>query len=960
VKASFRIPLAVVVLCAVLGAGAIVSYQDLSRLIQDRQWVDHTLAVINELEATQSAVNEAEIDAVRFAEDQDPYYAGSSQQATRQAKSDVLRLKRLTAGEPEQEGRVALLERQVSAFTGSDEQVLVSPANPRHSPDLTVIGQEQAESVRKTLDAMCRQENQLLQLRTAEARKSGSTAKLGMTGTGVIGIVLIGILGVFLERDVTRNRQLWDSQVRLASIVDSSADAMMTLTLDGLVTSWNNGAQHIYGYNAEEMIGQPIAMLAPPALRSEPQAILDLVAKGQNVTQREALRRNKAGELLTLSVTISPIRDVAGNVSGASAIVRDVSAQKQAEVALRASEQQYRLLFEANPFPMWLFDRHSLRFLSVNQAAVQTYGYSSEEFLRLPVLDILPEGDRRLAREMAFSRSCVMDKTTEWRHRKKNGEIIDVEVTSHELRFHGADAVLVLAHEVTERKKSERKLRESEEKFSTAFRASPFAITISTLEDGRYIDVNEAFTRMLGFSREEVIGKTSTELRIWGNSEYRTELLEAIRKSGKSGLMQVQLRTRSGEIRAAEISAEIMKLGDTVCLLGLTHDITDEKRLEEQFRHAQKMEAVGRLAGGVAHDFNNMLGVILGYAELAYAKIDSAHPVRNHLDQIRKAADRAAALTRQLLTFSRQQVVQPSVLNLNTVVNNVSKMLVRIVGEDIRLALRPGTPLGSIRADLGQIEQVLMNLVVNSRDAMPSGGKILIETKDVELDQTYTLQHPGVAPGSYVMLAVSDSGCGMAPQIMSRIFEPFFTTKGPDEGTGLGLSTVYGIVKQSDGHVWVYSEVGRGTTFKIYFPRLEQAAAAIIPQSAEQISPGGSETIVVVEDDEPLRRLLVGVLESSGYRVLDAENPETALQVCARHNPPVDLLLTDVVMPSLSGSALAERVRQSRPDIRVVYVSGYNGELIARHGVLTPGSILIEKPFTRDVLLSKIRSALDE
>jgi two-component system cell cycle sensor histidine kinase/response regulator CckA len=955
---SFRIPLAVFVLCSVLGAGAIVSYHDLSRLIRDRQWVDHTLAVISELEATQSAVTEAEMAAVRFGQNQDPYDSEIYRKATNNAESGVRRLKWLTSEEAEERVRVGTLERQVSGLIGSDNHILGSRPNDALSADLILAGEEKAESIRQTLDAMSREENRLLRLRTAAARESGSTAELGMTSTGVIGIVLVGLLGIFLERDVTRNRQLWDSQVRLASIVNSSADAIMGLTLNGTVTSWNKGAQQIYGYTAAEMLGNPIAMLAPPERRSEPQSILDL-AQGQSVTQHEAIRLNKAGEHITLSVTVSPIRDLSGSITAASAIVRDITAQKQSETALRASEQQYRLLFESNPSPMWVFDRQTLRFLSVNQAAIRNYGYSSEEFLGMTILDIAAEQDRQVVQQMVAANSYVMDRPIEWRHRKKNGDMVEVEITGHELSLAAADAVTVLVHDISARKRSEEKLRESEEKFSKAFRASPFGITISTLADGQYVEVNDAFVNILGYPRDEVIGRTSSELRIWAVPEFRPSLVKILAECGRAGPLQTKLRTRSGAIRDAQISAELIRLGETSCILIFTQDITDSKRLEEQFRQAQKMEAVGRLAGGVAHDFNNMLGVILGYAELAHAKADAADIVRNHLEQIRKAADRAAGLTRQLLTFSRQQVVQPSVLNLNAVVHNLSKMLLRIVGEDIRLAFRPGAPLGSIKADLGQVEQVLMNLVVNSRDAMPSGGKILIETKDVDLDDTYVLQHPGVEPGSYVMLAVSDSGCGMDPQTVARIFEPFFTTKGPEEGTGLGLSTVYGIVKQSEGHIWAYSEVGRGSTFKIYFPRLQEAAAVLRPHATDHVSPGGSETMLVVEDDEPLRQLMVGLLESSGYRVLEAENAEIALELCAQPSQLIDLLLTDVIMPGMSGAALAERVRESRPDIKVVYVSGYTGELIARHGVLAPESILIEKPFTRNALLSKLRSVLD-
>jgi two-component system cell cycle sensor histidine kinase/response regulator CckA len=382
--------------------------------------------------------------------------------------------------------------------------------------------------------------------------------------------------------------------------------------------------------------------------------------------------------------------------------------------------------------------------------------------------------------------------------------------------------------------------------------------------------------------------------------------------------------------------------------------------LERQLRQAQKMEAMGRLAGGISHDFNNLLSVIIGYSELAQNDLDREHPVSKHVEQIKKAGQRAASLTRQLLAFSRKQVLQTRALNLNGIVNSVSKMLCRLIGEDISLVLRLAEPLSSVRVDLGQMEQVLMNLAVNARDAMPEGGRIFVETADVELDEVYSQGHRVVKPGPYVMLSVSDTGVGMDQATLSRIFEPFFTTKEPGRGTGLGLSTVYGIVKQSGGYIWVYSELFRGTTVKIYLPPSDQPAESLLPPAAKVVLPTGTETILLVEDDEALRKVTISLLQSGGYKMLEADNAVSAINISDRFDGNIDLLLSDVILPGKSGPDLALEIKRNRPNIKFLYASGYTGDMIAHQGVLDPGTTLLSKPFSKETLLTTVREVLDK
>lgn len=511
------------------------------------------------------------------------------------------------------------------------------------------------------------------------------------------------------------------------------------------------------------------------------------------------------------------------------------------------------------------------------------------------------------------------------------------------------------------RREAEETLRESEEKFTTAFEFANSGMALVSRES-RFLRVNKAFCDMLGYTHSEMLATTLeavTHLEDIESSRANTEAL----CSGDNYTCALEQRYvhKSGAVVWSTVSISGVRdnKGDIPYLIVMIQDVSERQRLEDQLRQAQKMEAIGRLAGGVAHDFNNLLTAILGYSQLVLRRLDERDTSRAEIEEVVKAGERASSLVSQLLAFSRKQMVAPKVLDINAIVRDLHKLLGRLIGEDIELSIRLSPELHNVKADQGQIEQVMLNLAVNARDAMPQGGSLVIETGNAYLDRRYCQEHIGVEPGNYTMIAVGDTGCGMDKETLSHIFEPFFTTKDQGKGTGLGLSTVYGMVKQSRGHIWVCSEIGKGTTFKIYLPSSDEGVESI--PASHPVGPlRGSETVLIVEDEEPVRTLVRQVLEMNGYSVLEAANGLEALDIWQRKTGKIELLLTDLVMPKLSGNELAQRLTGLSPTLKVIYMSGYTDRSLITLGVMGNGAHFLEKPFTPTALARKVRQVLEE
>jgi two-component system cell cycle sensor histidine kinase/response regulator CckA len=500
-------------------------------------------------------------------------------------------------------------------------------------------------------------------------------------------------------------------------------------------------------------------------------------------------------------------------------------------------------------------------------------------------------------------------------------------------------------------------LRASEERYRVLFDESPMPMWAYDPESLRIVMVNQAAAEQYGYTTDELLALAISDVR---PSEDAEKIRAAVRAQPRGRLYAGirKHRRKDGSYLDVDVHLNEVRLGGRTLRLAVLHDVTQRRSLEEQLRQSQKMEAVGRLAGGVAHDFNNLLTVILGYSDLLANRFRAGDPEGAEIQEIRRAGERAATLTRQLLAFSRKQVLVPEALDLGSVVRGVSGMLERLIGEDITVSLAVARDLGRVLADPGQMEQVVMNLAVNARDAMPQGGKLLLELENVDLGEAYVSEHLGATPGPYVLLTVTDTGVGMAPEVQREIFEPFFTTKPKGVGTGLGLSTVHGIVNQSGGTIWVYSEPGRGTTFKIYLPRIPGGAAAPRKPSGPHRAVEGSATVLLVEDEEQLRHLTKRVLERSLYTVLEAGNAPDALRVAREHKGPIHLLLTDVVMPGMSGPELAASFERERPGVPVLYMSGYTDNAIVHHGILNSGTHFLQKPFTPQGLTQRVHEVM--
>jgi two-component system, cell cycle sensor histidine kinase and response regulator CckA len=631
--------------------------------------------------------------------------------------------------------------------------------------------------------------------------------------------------------------------------------------------------------------------------------------------------------------------------------------------AARILEEQYRLLFDRNPAPMWVYDETSLRFLAVNTSAVEHYGYSVAEFLAMGIEDIRTPEDAEIF-ESSERHPDQLHRSPGWRHRRRDGSLIDVDIVTHSVTFDGRRARIVLALDVTARKLAEVALSESNAILRAVVDDSPLGIVLLS-PDLTINKWNRAAAMQFGWSADDAVGKSIYAII---PEERRAELATLLERLDAGEIItnfETQRARHDGTLRDMLVSQGVLHgaKGAITGYVGIYSDVTDNKRLESQLRQAQKMEAVGQLAGGVAHDFNNLLTVIISYSQMLAAEMDEGSTALGDVREIRRAAERAALLTKQLLAFSRQQVLKPHILDLNQVIGDLQQMLRRLLREDIAIVLSLDPALGSVAADPGQIEQIVMNLVVNARDAMQNGGSLSIETANVTFETSYQLRanEAPIEAGRYVMMAVSDSGAGMSQDVQTRVFEPFFTTKPAHLGTGLGLSTVYGIVKQSGGHLAMYSEPDHGTIFKIYLPRVDSVPdRPSDDESAADVSPReGGETLLIVEDDVALRIVACRALHERGYVVLEAVNGLAALQICAQHLGRIDLVVTDMVMPEMSGAELAERIGSTFPDIRVLLMSGYTRDEAARRGIASERYSFLEKPFTPTRLASRVREVLD-
>jgi PAS domain S-box-containing protein len=765
-----------------------------------------------------------------------------------------------------------------------------------------------------------------------------------------------------ITQDVTEARRaeeaLRASEKRLRTLTEASFEGLV-FSEAGIIQDANEQFLLLMGYAREEAIGASILTFIAPESR---ELATKSLQKGEP-SRYDFIALRKDGSVYPAEVC-ARMADIGGRKIRVSA-VRDLTARRQAEERVREAEGRLQRLADNLPFGIvyQLIQEHdgTPRFLYVSAGVKRMMGLTSEAVLQDASLfynKIVAEDRAILAADSKRSLRDLTPIDIELRIRAADGGLRWGHLLSAPLRLEDGrtvwDGIMV---DITTQRRAEEAQRRSEEKFSKAFRSNPEGMAISTRAEGRIIEVNQAFTRIMGYARSELIGRTVTELGLWTAGERKTVLSKFV-EDELIRAHQTQLRAKGDRKVDVELSLEQIWVEKQPCLLTIIRDITEQRRLEQQYRAAQKMEAVGRLAGGIAHDFNNILGIVLGYVQLAQQRTPPDEALTKMLANIRKAGDRGAALTRQLLAFSRQQVLQPEVLDLNVVLVELWKLLPRLLGEDVDTELRLTPNLGRIYADRGQIEQVVMNLAVNARDAMPHGGKLLVETTEVELDSLAAARHSvETPPGRYVMLAVTDTGVGMDAETQSRIFEPFFTTKEFGRGTGLGLATAYGIVKQSGGHIWVYSEPGRGSAFKVFLPRAGAEAPSESALTSEPAA-GGTETILVVEDETALREVTAEYLRRKGYAVLEAGDPQEALQVSTSHPGTIHLMVTDVVMPHGSGPEVAKLLLERFPHLHVIYVSGFTDQAIQSE-LGQEGTVFLQKPFPLDALARKVRSLLD-
>jgi len=768
--------------------------------------------------------------------------------------------------------------------------------------------------------------------------------------------IFTGILRDVSERNRIE-RELRHSQEKYAKMIHSSPDAITLRSLpDRRYIEVSEGFARLTGYTADEVIGKTPSEIGIWSDDSSHAEILEKLRRDGEVHDVEFSFRTKAGELR--HATVSAVRLTLDNESYMLSISRDITERKGAEERM----SQLAAIVESSVDAI-IGKTLDGTIVSWNAGAEAIYGYSAAEAVGQSISILAPaeQGSEvtQLLDRLARGEKIEHHETTRAR---KDGQKIIVSITISPIldasgKIVGASAI---SRDITERRRFEQDLRQSEARFASLMQDAPYGIYRVTLE-GQFLHVNPALVRMLGYPSEAELLKCNVQTDVYVDTGFREQLGDDYSRHKDFRAVEAQWKRQNGERIIVRLSGRPVERprGELAYFEVFAEDITERRSLERQLLQSQKMDAIGRLAGGVAHDFNNLLGVILGQTELLQAELGSNPSAYRRAEAIDQSARRAAELTKQLLAFSRQQVIEPRVVDTNAVVREVEMLLRRLIGEDVELSIRLQPNAGNIKVDPSQLEQILMNLAVNARDAMAGGGRLILETAHVDLDEAYVRQHLGAKTGDFAMITVSDTGIGMDPQTMARMFEPFFTTKSEGRGTGLGLSTVYGIVKQNNGYIMPYSEVGHGTTFRIYFPSVRQTPESRDQKPEQEKLVRGCETVLIVEDETDLRELARELLEANGYKVIEAERGEKAIQLVEHSHTPIDLLLTDVVMPGIGGRQLAKRLLELRPGLHVLYMSGYADDVITSRGVLPEKSLLMPKPFTRAILLRRVREALD-
>ena len=813
----------------------------------------------------------------------------------------------------------------------------------------------------------------------------------------------------FLDSETPSNESCSDAACRVPPICETlnhsnrlqffeqmfqaSPDALSIADSENRVLWANQTFATMFGYSESEISGELLEnLVVPPNRLAESKWVSESLANGERITL-ETKRRKKDGTLIDVSVSCAPLV-LDGKVVGFYAGYHDISDRRRVEALSSALYRVAEKSSSAHDLQQFFAAVHGIvdELMHARNFYIALYDPASE-LLTFPYFvdeQDSPPAPKKLGKgltdylirtgEPLLATPEVLQAMEDRGEVARNGSrsldwmgvplrvnnhafgALVVQTYSKNIRYGERDKEILtfVARQVAsavEIKRNEQALRRSEARYRSLVQSSVYGIYRSSLE-GRFLDVNPALITMLGYDSAEEVLLLDPEKDVFAQAEEHRRLIEEFRRMGRLDGFEVKWRRKDGGAVTVRISGRAVSSADEPAdvLEAIAEDVTDRRALEDQFRQAQKMEAVGRLAGGVAHDFNNLLMVISGYAEVILAQVDPENPLHEKGRAIQLAADRATTLTRQLLAFSRKQLLELKVVDVNAIVEDMERLLRPFIGENIELMTILCTEAAHIRADAGQLEQVIMNLVVNAKDAMPAGGKLTLRTEHVAVDENHRRGQHFIRPGNYVMLSVRDTGTGMDRETQSRIFEPFFTTKEKGKGTGLGLSTVYGIVKQSGGYVIVQSEVGSGTTFHIYLPLVEGSAekrTVVVPDAV-----GGTETILLVEDEESVRQLVRDTLSSKGYRVLEAENGEAGIETAARHSDKIDLVITDVVMPGMGGREMAKQLLVKRPKARVLFLSGYTEDAIAGDGSIEKGTAFLQKPFTLQNLLRKVREVL--